>query len=52
MKHYHLTLPECKRLNTYDQAQMIQALIDPITIGNTITFATEEEYLEWRRTKS
>lgn len=56
MKHYRLTLPQCKDLNAYDQRMMIEALyIDYKEFKkqrDVLTFDTEEDYQKWVRTKS
>lgn len=47
MKHYRLTLRQCKHLNGIDQRDMIEALYKKQSYGKVLTFETEEEYHKW-----
>lgn len=47
MKHYGLTIVQCKHLNGIDQRDMIEALYKRQSYGGKVQFKTEAEYNEW-----
>lgn len=52
MKHYKLTLPQCKHLSTFDQSSMLEALVSKAANDKVATFETEQEYQAWLMTST